>query len=310
MKMEPINKSRLPIWKRIWKDYGQILWCVPVLMGIVIFTLIPMITSLVYSFYDYNYYNAENQFTNPGFQNYIKMFTTDFKAVTHSLWITFRYSFVSVLLGVVGSYAVALFMNQKTKGIYAFRIIYYIPTLIPAVASTLLWKNLTNADTGYLNLILAKLGLPTYTFYDRADTVFATQIMLSVFGWSGGMIMWLAQMKNIPDHYYEAAELDGAGYFVKLIHITIPMTTSMLFYQLITNLISSLQAFGGVYPLLNGKNNNELDFIVVKIYNTAFTQGMDMGYACALSWLLFVIIGLLTVIIFRTSKWVYYGEDN
>ena len=122
--------------------------------------------------------------------------------------------------------------------------------------------------------------------------------------------MWLSQMKNVPAEMYESADLDGANYFQKLFFITIPMTTSMLFYMLITSAIGGLQAFGNVYALRGtGVANDEIEFIVVKIYLNAFGERANMSYACALSWFLFVVIGILTAFVFKTSKWVYYGED-
>lgn len=292
--------------ERLKRDYKYFFYVLPVLVGVALFTLLPMIVSLVYSFSDYDFTKAENQITQFTLRNYRRMFTD--KALGYSLFITFRYSIVTVVLSMAGSYALALFLNQKLKVIPALRVIYYLPNLIPAIAGTLLWKNILDTDTGYLNLIFSGLGLPKYTFYDLKETVFPTILFTSLFGWGGGTIMWLAQMKNIPAEMYEAADLDGANYFHKLWYITIPMTTSMIFYILITSIISSLQVFGGFYALRNGINDSEINFIVLKIYIDGF-EGFDLSYACALSWLLFVIIGVLTTFIFKTSKWVYYGEE-
>ncbi len=297
-------------WYLFKKNYGGWVYMIPVLVGILGFTVLPMVTSFVYSICDYKYYEAEisKQLSNFGFQNYIKMFTTDWPSVGRSLFLTFRYAVVSVAVNLVGSYILALFCNQKLKGIGGFRILYYLPCIIPAMAGTLLWKNITNVDTGYINLIFDALNIPRYSFYNAKDTVFPTIIILGLFGLGGNIVMWVAQMKNIPNELYESADLDGANYFHKLFHITIPLTTSMIFYLLINSIIGSLQVFGGFYALRNGVNDSEINFIVVKIYGEAF-DSMDMSYACALSWLLFVIIGVLTASIFKTSKWVYYGEE-
>jgi multiple sugar transport system permease protein len=275
-----------------------------------------MITSLIYAFHDYmpNKFLQSDKLSNFGVQHFKEIFTYGnaglFDEVIYSLYVTFRYTIVSLALQILGSYCVALFLNQQTKGIYAFRIIYYLPNLIPGVAGTLLWKNILDPN-GYLNLLLKTLNLPTSTFYTDASTVLPTMLFTGIFSWGGTAIMWLSQMQNVPKELYESAELDGARYFQKTFKITIPMTTSMMFYVVVTSMIGGIQTFASVYPLfpVAGK---EVQFIVVYIYQFAFnemghTAGMSM--ACALSWVLFVIIAVMTSFIFKTSKWVYYGEE-
>lgn len=300
-----------PVWKRIWEDYGGIVWMIPVLAGVLLFTIWPMITSLQYAFHEYDPYafDQSEQLLGFTFENFTRIFTTDRGMVFGSLYRTFRYAVLSVVIGLVGSYILALILNQKTKGIKIFRVVYYIPILLPAVASTLLWKDITRVEGGYLNLILEAIGLRPYTFYTETKTVLPTLLFMSLFSLGGNAIMWLSQMKNVPAELYESADLDGANYFHKLFYVTIPMTTSMLFYLLIMSSIGGLQAFGNVYALRGtGIANEEIEFIVVKIYLQAFVFN-DMSYACALSWFLFVVIGILTAFVFKTSKWVYYGED-
>ena len=127
------------------------------------------------------------------------------------------------------------------------------------------------------------------------------------------MILWLSALKNVPPELYEAADIDGAGKFTKLARITIPMCTPMIFYNLIMNIIGALQTFGSVFTLTGGSTGeeNSLLFYLMKVYNDAFNfQGKTMGYACAESWVLFMIIALLTVLVFKTSKWVFYGEED
>lgn len=301
-------------WKRVWEDYGGLLYMVPVLVGILCFTIIPMFTSLNYAFHDYNPYarDPSEQLSNFGIQNFERIFTSSdnggtFELVMYSLYVTFRYAILSMLIGLVGSYILALFLNQQTKGVKVFRVIYYLPILIPGVAGTLLWKDITAVNGGYLNLIFEAFGLSPYTFYEAKESVLPTLLFVGLFGLCGNAIMWLAQMKNVPVELYESADLDGANYFRKLFSITIPMTTAMLFYMLIMSAIGGLQAFGNVYPLLDVAGS-EVEFIVVQIYNNAYVYG-ELSYACALSWFLFVIIGILTAFVFKTSKWVYYGEE-
>ena len=287
---------------------------IPVLAGILCFTIIPMFTSLNYAFHDYRPGSRDQQLVNFGLQNFETIFTKGenggtLEVVMYSLWVTFRYSVLNILIGLVGSYMLALFLNQKTKGVKIFRVVYYLPVLIPGLAGTLLWKDITGTyqDGGYINTIFRAIGLPEYPFYKDASTVLPTLLFVGLFSIGGSTIMWLAQMKNVPTEMYESAELDGANYFHKLFFITIPMTTAMLFYMLVTSAIGGLQAFGNVYPLKDVAGR-EVEFIVVQIYESAYING-ELSYACALSWFLFVIIGILTAFVFKTSKWVYYGED-
>lgn len=291
------------------------IFCIPVVLGILMFTIVPMLTSLNYAFHDYypNKWNPEDRLVNFGIQHFITIFTYGenglLDEVGYSLFVTFRYTIISLTFQIVGSYCVALFLNQKTKGIQAFRIIYYLPNLIPAVAGTLLWKNITEVNGGYLNLLLNTFGLPSYTFYSEASTVLPTMLFMGIFSWGGTAIMWLSQMQNVPKELYESADLDGANYFHKTFKITIPMTTSMLFYVIVTSMIGGIQTFSAVYPLLSVAGD-EVRFIVVMIYEYAYVNGDNgMSLACALSWVLFVIIAIMTSFIFKTSKWVYYGEE-
>ena len=316
--MEKVNSLKTKrvrsFWKQLWYDYAGILYMIPVIIGIVGFTIVPMLTSLNYAFHDYNPYarDPSEQLSNFGFQNFEKIFTKGenggtFESVMYALYVTFRYSILNILIGIVGSYMLALFLNQQTKGVKVFRVVYYLPVLIPGVAGTLLWKDITAVKGGYLNMIFEWAGLNPYTFYEAKETVLPTLLFISLFSLGGSTIMWLAQMKNVPTEMYESADLDGANYFQKLFFITIPMTTSMLFYMLIMSTIGGLQAFGNVYPLIDVAGK-EVEFIVVQIYMSAYVSG-DLSYACALSWFLFVIIGILTAFVFKTSKWVYYGEE-
>ena len=288
------------------------LYQIPVLVGLIGFTFIPMIVSLWYSLHDYNEYTF--QLSNFGFQNYQEIFSSrgweGVYGVGRSLFLTFRYAIVSIAFNMVGSYMLALFLNQKLKGIGAFRVIYYLPCLIPSVAGALLWTDILNVNYGYVNTLLRGFGFKGLPFYSQESSVVPTLIFTGVTGFGGNMIMWLAQMKNVPAELYEVADLDGANYLQKTMRITIPMTTSMIFYMLIMGIIGSLQAYSGIYPLreANPAARDQLYFIVVKIYESYRIES-NYAYACALSWFLFMVVGILTAFVFKTSKWVYYGEE-
>ena len=310
------NVKKLEVGKFLKKNLPCWLYVLPVILGLLLFTLVPMITSLVFAFNDYDPYEPDPayQLTNFGIQHFQYLLSPkgELFPIIKSLYVTFRYVVVSLTLQIIGSYCVALFLNQQTKGIQAFRIVYYLPNLIPAVAGTLLWKDILKPDTtGYINMILNTLNLPISKFYSSPETVLPTMLFTGIFSWGGTAVMWLAQMQNVPKEMYESADLDGANYFWKTFRITIPMTTSMLFYVVVTSIIGGIQQFSGVYPLL-GVAGDEVRFIVVKIYEFAYDPSYDFGMsrACALSWILFVVIGSLTCVMFKTSGWVYYGEES
>lgn len=294
--------------RAVRNNYKGWLFTLPVTLGIALFTFIPIVSSLYYSF-------TENDFFNPvvwvGGANYVKMFTEDLASILLALKNTAIYTVISVPLSIVLSYLLAVFLNIKHKGIKVFRVLYYLPCVIPGIVSGLLWKDILNPNWGLANMLLESLGLPRSEFYNSASSAMPTMISLSFFGLGGGMIMWLAQLKAIPTELYESARVDGAGRVRQFFLITIPLSTPMIFYNLITGLIGSLQIFASVYIMTGsaGGSDDSLLFYVGIIYRNAFEK-LNMGYAAAQSWLLFVIIGMLTFIMFRTSKWVQYAEEK
>lgn len=310
------RKERGRAGKFIKKNITSWLYVVPVVLGIILFTVIPMITSLSYAFRSYNpTMRGDDKYGGFTFANFATIFTAEpdgiWDTFASSIGVTFGFTIISLALQIIGSYGVALFLNQKTKGIQGFRILYYLPNLIPAVAGTMLWANMTDDRGGYLNSLLEIFGL-SFPFYSDPDTVLPTLLIINVFTWGGTAIMWLSQMQNIPKELYESAELDGATYLSQTIKITIPMSTSMMFYVIVTSMIGGIQAFTNVYPLYSRyEGEPKLNFIVVYIYNNAFGAVENgMSLACALAWVLFLVIAVMTFILFKTSKkWVYYGEE-
>lgn len=280
----------------------------PVVIGILLFTLAPMVSSLLYSF-TRTYTTVKGMGDWVGLQNYQNIFGAYGKEIGKSLGITFLYTVISLPLNLVLSFALALFLAKDIKGIRVFRVIYYLPVMLPAVVSGILWTSLANGmDTSAFNAILISLNLPTYSFYDSGDTAMATFILMGLFNIGGNMILWIAQIKAIPDSMYEVAELEGANWCVRLFKIIIPMCTPMIFYNLIMGIINSLQVFNGVVTLnIEPEGKEALDFIVVQIYD--YYTSTDLSTACALSWILFFIIAAISALTFRFNKWVYYGED-
>lgn len=289
------------------------LYVLPVLLGILLFTIVPMIVSLVQSFSYYNpaEFRAKREFSTYYYQ---LMFTDDSTSVLRSLLITLGYAVMMVPLSLAGSFLIAVLLSyvQRKTTNSVLTVLLYLPALIPGVAGSLLWSNITSTESwGYINQILEMLGLQKYPFFSEPNTVFPTIILLSLNGWGPASIMWTAQMKNIPRETYEAAEIDGAGRFQQLIKITIPLCTPMLFYLVITNIIGALQVFGNYYVMLTEypQSSSMLEFFVVKIYREIY-YGYGTSYACALSWVLFLIIAALTMLVFKNTGWVQYSEEK
>ncbi len=301
MKEKKIEK----VIRHIRKEYLGILFVMPVILGILIFTFTPVCKSLYDSFHTMNMRMELGKFT---FENYKKIFTTERTTFFRSLDSTLKYTVLSIPLTMVLSFSLALLLNRETRGIKFARVLCYVPVVIPTVVSGTVWKTLTYSDVSYLNLILKKLGLSTSRFFESNETALPTFLFMGCFGIGSGMILWLSQLKSIPKTLYESADLEGANAWQKLFCITIPMCTPTIFYTLITNIIGTLQVFDMAFMMATPYNDRTLNFLVVLIYKHAFSY-YEFVYASALSWMLFVLIGGMSVVVFKTSKWVYYGED-
>lgn len=310
--MSTAANKRVSIYSKIYNaikhNIAGFLFISPVLIGIAVFTLWPLLTSAYYSFFDYNVISEPQNF---GLQNYILPFTREFKNFSKSISVTFTYSAIAIPLSIFLAFSLAMLLNSRFRGIKIFQVLYYIPVIIPAVIGGLLWRTVFDVKYGIANAILTGWGLPAGTFLSSSKTAMPTFIMLGLFGIGGSCILFLASLKNIPESLYESADIEGASFMTKTIKITVPMCTPVIFYGLISGIIGSLQTFGGVFILTGGRPgpNNSLFFYVFNIYIQAFSS-FKMGYASALSWLLFITISLLTLIIFKTSKWVFYGENS
>ena len=302
--------------KRYAKDsIAAYIFLLPVIVGTLLFTAYPIVMSLFYSFTDLK---AGAYPTRLTFENYANLFTGyDAHEFFRSLGLTILYVVSSTVINIVLSYALALFLKKNIRGIRVIRLLCYIPVLIPGIAGGLIWREVFAYDGtdiaayGVINTALHNMGLKPLTFFESSSTAMLTLLFSGLWGIGGGMIMWLAALGNIPDDLYESAELDGAGYFKKLFFITIPLTTSMLFYNLVTSLISGLQIFN-TFATYGVGAGDSLYFVAIRIYLTAFPGNLGIpaqGMACAMSWILFLIIGALTLVMFKTNNWVKYNDD-
>lgn len=314
MKKEEIgdNKELIVRYKKI-KNAKDVLWGLlfasPVIIGVLVFTFYPALESLYFSFTDYDMFNKP---TFKWLNNYRVMFVID-----PDFWTVWKntvlYSVISIPLNLFLGFFLAQAANFKVKGITVYRTLFYLPVIIPGVASGLLFMDMfLVGPSGILNNILKSIGLPALSWFSEARTSLATFIFMNVWNVGGGMIIWLSCFKNIPLTLYEAAELDGANAWHKLLSITIPMSTPIIFYNLITGIIGSLQVNSSL--IVGGAEGrgvgDSLYFVAIKIYNEAFGGSYNMGYASAYAWVLFIFIALLTFLVFKKSKWVFYGEEG
>jgi multiple sugar transport system permease protein len=280
----------------------------PWLIGLLIFTLYPILASLYYSFCDYRVLSPPHWV---GFRNYVELFT-DHDYFLKSLWNT-AFMFLELPLALACGLAIALLLNLKLRGMAFFRTLYYMPSVVPTVAASILWLWLLNPDYGLVNKSLAFLHLPS-TLTWLSDRFWAKPAFILMDLWSvgGGMIIYLAALQGVPQHLYEAADLDGANAWDKLRHVTLPSISPVIFFTLILGLIGTFQYFTQAFVMTGGASGtaggpaNETLFYALYLYQNAF-QYFRMGYACAMAWVLFILTMIASLIIFRSSaRWVYY----
>lgn len=280
------------------------LFTLPAILGLLVWTIGPIVASLVLSFTDYQV--IADTINWIGFDNYIVIFTEDlyFK---QALVVTLYFAFASTAATLVAALLIALLMNMKIKGQGLWRTLFYLPVLVPAVAANILWMWLFNPEFGLLNGILRFFGLPASMWiYDEASVI-PSLILLSIWGCGGAALIFLAGLQEIPKDQLEAVELDGGNAWHQFRFVTLPTISPIIFFNLIMGLIGAFQTFNQAYIMTEGGPNNASLFYVYLIYREAFVHS-NMGYASALAWILFLVISLFTVLIFRWGKgWVFYG---
>ena len=280
------------------------LFTAPWILGFLIFTLGPLAASVYISFTDWNMLTKPNFI---GLENYIYLFSED-KLFWKVLYNTFYYVFIMVPLTTVVSLLVAYLLNKPVRGIRWFRTIFYLQSVVPVVASSLIFLWIL-APKGIINQALAFLGLkgPAWLLDERY--VKMSFVMLALWAVGGSMILLLSGMQSISKELYESAALDGASRWRQFCSITIPMLSPITFFNLIMGIIGGLQTFSQVYILTKGGPNNASKMIVPYLYDNAFKY-YRMGYASALSWVLFVIILAFTLAVLKSSSlWVFYEGE-
>lgn len=300
--------ARLSFEETFW---GWI-FILPAILGLLIFKLGPVLASLFLSFTKYDIITAPQW---AGLSNYTKLFTDDLWL--KSVQVTLTYVGLFVPSALVTAYVIALLMSRDLRGINFYRTIWYLPTVVPAVASATIWRWGLNPEFGPINYPLKVLGLPAPRWLTDPDWIVPSIVFISLWGLGNTVLIFLASIKGVPGTFYEAAEVDGANVWARFRHITLPMTSSIIFYEIIVNIIGSFQVFGVAYVLFvsnpsassAGPNNSAL-FYVLYMFRNAFGYFRN-GYASAMAWVLFLVIMALTGLLFYTQqRWVYYETEG
>jgi oligogalacturonide transport system permease protein len=302
----PMNGERI-LSKRKWKkSHWGLLFIAPWLIGFLVFQLYPLLASLVYSFTDFSILKKP---VFIGFFNYKKMFTYDQYFWT-SLRATIMYALISVPSKLIFALFIAMILNLKLKLINLFRTAYYLPSIMGgSVAIAILWRFLF-MKSGIINRLLSNIGIPAVDWLGNPNVALITISLLHVWQFGSSMVLFLAGLKQIPDELYEAGRMDGAGRIRLFFNITLPMLTPILFFNLIMQTINALQEFTGAFVITNGGPMHATYLFGLKIYDDGF-QFLKMGYASALSWVLFGLMMILTLLLFKSSdSWVHYEDGG
>lgn len=281
------------------------LFIMPWIIGFLVFTAGPLILSLIMSFFDWSITSTPIFI---GIENYLNMFTKD-PQFYKSLIITFRFAFIFVPLNLVIALVLAMLITQPLKGVKIFRTIFYIPAVVSGVAISIIWGWILNGQYGILNYLLSFLGIdgPDW-LVDPKWAIFAI-ILASAWGVGTMMLIFYTDIKNIPIDLYEAASLDGANPVKQFFKITLPIITPTILFNIVTSLITALQQLTLVLLLTDGGPLKSTYFYGMFVYKNAFKHH-KLGYASANAWIMFIIILLLTSLVFKSSSaWVFYETE-
>lgn len=280
----------------------------PWLIGFFVFTMFPLLSSLYYAFSKFDLLSPP---VWVGFRNFQAVFADS--RFYQSMKVTFTYVLVHVPLKLLFALCVALLFNMKHRGEAIYRAVYYLPSIVGgSIAVSVMWIQLFSAH-GAFNSLLAKIGIiVTRNWIGSPDTSLGMIIVLAVWQFGSPMLIFLAGLKQIPLSYYEAAEIDGANTFQRFGHITLPSLSPVIFFNLLMQVIGGFMAFTQCYIVSNGTGGPSDTTLFYALY--IYLQGLKyykMGYSCALAWIMVVIIGVITAVIFKTSdKWVFYENKD
>ena len=278
----------------------------PWIIGFLVFQAYPFLASAVYSFTDLS---MLKEYKFIGLKNYQQIFTRDQNFV-QSMKVTVIYVLVSVPLKLAFALFIAMLLNMKVKGIGIFKTLYYLPSILGgSVGIAILWRFLFN-KSGFVNLLFSKIGLPAVDWLGSPKVSLLTISLLAVWQFGSSMILFLAALKQIPRDLYEAAQVDGAGRVRIFFTITLPMITPIVLFNIVMQMINAFQEFSAPFLITKGGPLKATYLYGLMLYDTAFTY-LKMGYASALSWIMFIIIMILTALIFKSSEdWTFYQHGG
>lgn len=278
----------------------------PYIIGLCIFTAFPFLASLYLSFTDYDLLSTPEWV---GLDNYERLFTRD-RTFSKSLSVTLLYVFMTVPLKLCFALLVAVVLNYKLKAIGFFRTAYYVPSVLGgSIAIAVLWRYIF-ADVGLVNMGLTAIGMEPVNWFGDPQNALFTLTLLRCWQFGSAMVIFLAALQSVDRSLYEASSIDGATKWQQFRYITVPLITPVIFFNLIMQTVQAFQEFNGPYIITNGGPLKSTYLLPLYIYDKAF-KSFDMGYASAIAWVLFVIIMVLTLIAFWSSKkWVYYAGDK
>jgi multiple sugar transport system permease protein len=273
----------------------------PWLIGFLAFTLVPMAISLYLGFTRWDLFGSPQW---AGMDNYRRMVGDPL--FRQALRVTTIYTLAYVPSEMIGGMALALLVNQKVRGVGVFRTVFYLPSVLAGVAYVVLWMWIFNPQAGLLNTLLGYIGIQGPRWLIDPQWALPALLLMTFWGWGRAMVIFLAGLQGVPPDLYEAAAIDGAGDWSKFWHVTLPMLTPTILFALILSVISTFQTFTSAFIATAGGPLDATLFYVLYLYRQAF-QFFRMGYAAALAWILFLIVLVLTVILFRSGQfWVYY----
>jgi len=291
--------------KRFWKTYGTgLLFILPWLLGTSIFVIRPFITSIYLSFTSYDIVSPPKWV---GTANYQTLFTDD-PLFWKSLKVTMLYASMAVPLGVAAGVLLAALLNQKVKGMTFFRAAFYAPSVVPSVATSIVFMWILNPEIGLVNGLLKQVGITGPNYLGDAKWALPSIVLMSLWGVGGSMVIYLAGLKDIPTYLYEAAVIDGASSWQRFRQVTLPLLTPVILFNLVMSVIGAFQVFTEAYVMTKGGPDDSTMFYALYLFKRAWNF-LDLGYASAMAWILFlIVVSIMLIIIKGQNRWVHYRD--
>lgn len=309
LRVHPASRTRsMQRNRQIW----GLVFLSPWIFGFLAFYLFPMVASLVLSFTNYNL-NEPTQIDWIGMANYERMLTGGDPLVGVSLTATFRFALIALPLALILPVLLAALLNSEyLAGKRFFRTLFYMPYMVPIISAVYIWQGMLNSETGWINRFLGEIGIAGPNWLNDTTWIYPALNIIGLWGLGNAFLITLASMQGVPTELYEAARVDGAGPLRRFRHITLPMISPVIFYNLILSVVGLFRYFEIPYILSQGtgRPGQSTMFLNIHLYKNAFVF-KEMGYGSALAWLLFILAFIATALIFVTARyWVYYAAGD